>query len=612
MELVYLVKQRIIITSFFLSLFTFLFAQQKEVKVYYGQDSLQKKRLEKTYHISKDKQLSGEYIEYYYEGGVKVKGQYQGGEQVGIWHYFYESQQKRQNIEVLPNGVKIFTLFYENGKPKGKYHYKGKEKNGFVIQYFESGEVKSNGYYKNGLKDSTWTAYNEEGLMMSRAQYHNGEGVYKGYYHNGNPKMKGPIRKNWSEGVWTYYYEAGGIQSKGLEVGGVKNGVWTFYTSSGEVSSEGEYHQGKPHGKWKYFYKNGSASAQGLYADGFRDKAWNLYHEGGEVKAKGDFDKGYGKYTEFYPSRKIKIKGFFKKDLYDSLWTYYYDDGTLEGECIYCKGEGFYRGYYKNGTVKMQGQLHNGERTGVWEFYDKKGKLDGKLKTVYNNKDPEINPNILKKDSVTNRKVVLPDLHINKKSGLQKNLEKIYHFKPRLREYSGVILGTNPLSILANNELIFYAEKYWQERLGYEFQAQLYRTPWLKSLAKVREGEITKIGWAIAMKQKLYHQEESFGMYYYAHGVRISHLTYRVNNNTSSTYRLKQESYEYVLYIGDRVLRDVHGPGVTVDVYFGLGAGYRKSSISDINTEQGGVFNKIANKAFYIPIRFGGSLGYVF
>lgn len=600
------------ILLFFVSL---SFAQQKKVIQYFEDTQNGEKHLEKEYYVSDSSgKIEGAYVEYFYGGEIKVKGTFRSGVPIGGWEYFFENGKLKQNVSFEEEGKITYRYFFENGNVKTELGVKGKQKEGVYNQYFENGKEKITGKYKAGLKDSLWTEYSESGNVISLANYTSGKGYYKGYFLNGKLKHEGPIYKDWSEGVWKYYYEEGPLLSQGLEVLGVRNGVWQFFYKSGVISSEGEYRLGKPHGEWKYYYETGKINSEGSYADGFRDKSWNLYHEQGGVKAKGDFTKGDGGYVEYHQNGKVKSKGSFKKDVYDSLWTFYYDDGVLEGECDYVDSVGEYKGYYKNGNLKMKGQMKNGDRVGIWAFYDEEGNLDGKLKTVYESKWPELSvvqePE-KKKDTVLVTKTALPDIRIRKKSKLQKRLERIYYFQKKNREFKGLIVGSNPLAILVNNEVNVYVERYWQERLGYELNVHYYRTPLLKSFSGVDTSEIHGVGGAIGIKQKLYHQKQPYGTYYYAHELRYGMNMYRTKV-LDKIYSLHHASYEYTVYVGNRLLGDVHGQGITMDIYIGSGIGYRQTSRDDLTTYANGVFEAVRNKSIYIPIRIGGSIGYIF
>ncbi len=589
------------------------FAQQKKVSQYFEDTNNGEKHLEKEYYVSDSTgKIEGEYAEYFYGGSVKVKGVFKSGVPVGNWQYFFESGNLKKKVAFEQDGKVVYQYFFENGKLKKEISVKGKQKDGIYNQYFENGNLKLTGWYKEGMKDSLWTEYAESGKVVSSATYTKGKGYYKGYFLSGKLKHEGPVYKDWSEGVWKYYYEDGPLLSKGLEMNGIRNGVWQFFYKEGGISSEGEYRLGKPHGEWKYYYKSGKVSSEGNYAEGFRDKTWNLYHEQGGIKAKGEFEKGNGEYVEYYKSGKVRSKGYFKKDVYDSLWTFYYDDGVLEGECNYIDSVGEYKGYYKNGNLKMEGKLKNGERVGIWAFYDEDGNLDGKLKTVYESKHPDLSVvQEPEKDTIVPVKTSLPDIRIRKKTKLQKSLEKIYHFQRKNREFKGVIVGTNPLSILINNELNLYVERYWQERLGYELNVHYYRTPLLKSFSGVDTAEIHGVGGAVGIKQKLYHQKQPYGMYYYAHELRYGVNKYRTKIG-EKTYSLHHTSYEYTIYVGNRLLGDVHRQGLTMDVYIGSGIGYRQTSRKDLSDYASGIFEAVRNKPIYIPIRIGGSIGYIF
>ena len=600
----------------------FAFSQSKKVQVWYDNSDTSKK-IKSIYHVlnSDPTVLEGTYTEFFESGGKKLEGEYKGGEQVGGWNYFYENGQLKTTLSISDSNFQKLTQFYESGEIKQEGKLLENKKHGKWYYYFEKGGIKQEGTYEMGVKNGVWQQYYESGKLKSNVVYEMGDGHYREYFLNGKIKMEGPIKKNWSEGVWVYYYENGSVKAKGLEVAGVKNGYWQYFYDDGKKMSEGDYIKGKQFGNWKYYHKNGELSSEGSYKDGFKDEYWKLYHLDGGFKGEGNFQKGDGEYVEFYPNGKIKIKGQLKKDKNEGLWNYYYEDGTLEGEADFKDGEGTYIGYYKDGGKKMKGTIKDGQKIGLWEFYDKNGQVTGQLKTLY---DQNVIPEFglveeeleAKNDSITKAKAQLPDYKPKEKSELVKRLERVYYYKSKYREMDGFIVGANPIAFPIG-DFSLYLEKYWQERLGFEIGLHYYHLPFLRSKNKIDVDDVGFKGFAIDVKQKLYHREQEFGMYYYAQSIRYKRITQigRGDFPSESNFEyIYQDSYELTGEIGVRLVKDVHGPGLTFDVFTGLGIGYRNSTYSYPKEEDfyKEFFKNIPQGKVFVPLRFGFSLGYVF
>ena len=88
-----------------------------------------------------------------------------------------------------------------------------------------------------------------------------------------------------------------------------------------------------------------------------------------------------------------------------------------------------------------------------------------------------------------------------------------------INEYKGIIVGTNPLAVFIG-QLPVSVEYYIEERLGYEFQATILRDPFFKPASDVKVNKVYDRGFNLSVRQKFYHPEGSFGMFYFGHEVR--------------------------------------------------------------------------------------------
>lgn len=84
-------------------------------------------------------------VEYYPQGGVKLKGKSQGGDRLGRWISFY------------PNGLKWSEIEYRNGIKEGD-----------AISYFPNGMMRYQGRYYNDERTGIWTFYDTTGALIQR------------------------------------------------------------------------------------------------------------------------------------------------------------------------------------------------------------------------------------------------------------------------------------------------------------------------------------------------------------------------------------------------------------------------------------------------------------
>jgi antitoxin component YwqK of YwqJK toxin-antitoxin module len=102
--------------------------------------------IEKIYY-KKSWENDGEFITYYESGKIEQIGRFQKGKRVGRWKWFYENQQLKKAIDLQPHAEWIFDVTgeYLEFYPDGKLKVEGKFKKGdFVekyIYYDESGDI---------------------------------------------------------------------------------------------------------------------------------------------------------------------------------------------------------------------------------------------------------------------------------------------------------------------------------------------------------------------------------------------------------------------------------------------------------------------------------------
>ncbi len=109
-------------------------------------------------------------------------------------------------------------------------------------------------------------------------------------------------------------------------------------------------------------------------------------------------------------------------------------------------------------------------------------------------------------------------------------------------------------------------------------------------------------------------------MFYFAHEVRYTRMNYynRIIDTTISAepnvLSKAENKVEYSIMGGNRIIRDSRNEGFTMDIFIGIGLGYRDTH----NSWEGHgeydkkYFNGVNNHFYAIPFRFGVNIGYVF
>lgn len=581
-----------------------LLAQGREVRRYYDSD----REVIKERYFVKDNDpsvLYGNYESYYYDGTVKSRGQYVNNETFGFWEYYYENG-KLKMAGRLVNGINqgVWSYYFENGNLSMQGNvYDGVRQDKWQL-YYENGTLKSEGKYKNDEKTGLWTYYYEDGRRKAQSLYKEEMAIYKEYFASGKLKAQGFLVEGKSDSIWVSYYESGVIKSKGNYKEGVRDGYWQYFYPNGNVHSEGNYSEGVTEGKWTYYHEQGKISSEGAERDGRKEGYWKLYYDNGNLKGEGVFKAGQGEFSEFYESGKLKAKGIIKDGLNEGEWLYYYESGELEGKCDFTSGEGDYIGYYPNGAVKLKGRIEDNQKVGTWELYDENTKLVGYYKPVY-----EEEPSFFTAAS-TKEMRLFTNADFEKPEYLFRSRQTNY-FTKRLNEYKGVIIETNPLyTILGAFPLSI--EYYLQERMGVQFLIAFLRKPFFGRSSGVEENELFHNGAFISLRHKFYHKDRELGMPYFAYDLSYSYRRMGENFEGETAY-MNRNKLSIGLTGGSRWQFLPDDKGFSLDIYAGIGLGYKLHGNIDTDSQQSGFVSLIEqNDAFFLEPRLGFMLGYNF
>jgi antitoxin component YwqK of YwqJK toxin-antitoxin module len=612
--------QRIFFIYFVFSIIGELCAQPVQVRTYHDPE---KSVLKEIYYIddSTTSRLTGPYKSYFISGNVEREGFYKDNLPDSIWVYYYENGNvKMKGMLKYGTSHGLWEYFFENGNLNMAGMIIDSKREGNWKYYYENGDIKSEGNYKNNVKHGIWNYFYEEGDIKAQAYYENGNGQYKEFYPSGKIKAEGLNVNGKSDSTWIFYFESGNTRARGDYANGKRIGPWIFYHNNKLKSAEGTYVDGEKNGKWVHYHENGEISSEGAIIAGQKEGYWRFFDEDGIFKAEGIFESDDGKYTEYYESGKIKAEGQILNGKNHGTWYYYYEDGTKEGKCVYEEGNGEYIGYYPDGTIKMKGKIKDGVNVGIWELYDGEGDLAGYYRPYYEENKPIYK--LVEKTAPERGNYIKPEYKFKS--------YKSRYFDPVINEYKGVILATNPLAMIIG-QLPFSVEYYIEERLGYELQVSILRDPFFKSASQVELNKVFNRGWNVALKQKFYHPEGRFGMFYFGHEVRLTSAKHYANAIDSANYvdfggsfenirlNTSETRFEYALFVGDRWMQlfgeryKNNSVGFTIDAFVGFGFGYRLYKENYPTTpEYEKLFENVNTSKFVISPRLGVNFGFVF
>ncbi len=581
-------------------------AQIFQKEIYFSSDS---SKLEEVLHFTVDDTvLQGSYENFHLNGSLKTFGHYQGGLPDSTWTYYYENGRKRAEGEYEAGRTfGYWTYYYENGEKKSEGVLIDGVKNGGWTFFYENGNPKSSGTYQANIKQGIWTYFFEDERTRAQAYYEDGSGIYKEFYPSGAVRMEGMNKNEKSDGKWTYYFESGEIEAEGFFRDGLRIGDWVYYYKSGNPRAVGMFSQGEETGIWKYFHEQGTLKAQGEMKEGEREGFWKLYYPSGELRGEGQYEDGDGLYVEYYPSGKRKAEGQMKAGKKHGHWIYYNEEGIVEGEADYELGMGVYRGFYADGTIKTSGALDNDKRVGEWKLFHPDGSLAGTHLSVYEEDKP------IFKSRQSESKILDERNPVDKPEYLAKK-ERWRYFRPRINEYNGYIIATNPFASLLDSWPVS-VEYYQQERLGYELQFHLRRDPFWTADKNVSRNTRYSRGATLVFRQKFYNSDNKYGLFYFGHQVGygvINHFERATDQLflNEEVVRLTEDHLYYGLFVGNRWMRNAGNAGWTIDVYVGIGAGYRSFRRQYEGNEYDNRYNDLLDNNGYFPLIFGLNFGW--
>ena len=583
--------------------------QNIQGKKYFDSDST---KIREIFHFNKsDSTLNGSYEAFHLNGSMQIYGWYENNYPDSIWTYYYENGRKKAEgrfNQGEPYGT--WEYYFENGNIKSKGTLQDQTKIGEWVFYFENGGEKSAGKFENNQKSGIWNYFYEDESLKAQAYYSEQKGEYKEFYPFGNVRMEGETLYEKSEGEWTYYYESGEVEAFGKFVKGLKTGPWIYYHKNGEKQAVGSYDNGARNGEWKYYHENGALLQSGLIEQDQKEGFWKLFYPTGEVQGEVNFDSGSGEFSEYYSHGGKKSKGQILNEKKEGKWVYYSETGQIEGEAIFKEGIGSYRGFYPNGTLKMEGPIEDDKRVDEWTLYNPNGSVAGTYFPIYENEKP-----IFKTRQSS-------DFSLDKKEGFDKpeytyRRRGLRYFQYRINEYRGVIIGTNPIW-LVEDQLPIAIEYYMQERLGYEVQVDLIRSPFFKSSGDIGNYSLFKRGAHIKIKQKFYHEDGKYGMFYFGHQLGYNNVNYQVNHPDTLIFptfekfgSMIESGLSYGIFVGNRWMRDAGDSGWTIDAFIGLSVASRSY---DRKFEDDPVLNVYfdpeTKSSLYFPVIFGLNIGF--
>ena len=304
--------------------------------------------------------IDGEYLEFYYNGRVALRGFYKLGFRDSVWTEFGQNKfGQNRNISFLKR--------YKDDLPNSKWTY----------YYPNTNIIKKEESYSNGIKDGFFNEYYYNRKLAKSYYYKNNlqEGEYNEFFPDGTISVKGNFNNGLKDGLWETYREDGTIFSIGNFKNDFQDGSWKFFHRTGNISSEGIYKNGFEIDQWIFYYEEGQLDEIGSYSFGLKNGLWGRFHMDGTLKLEETYNLGrLINVTDYYLSDGSIVNSGSLKDG-NGEFLDYYDNGSLFSISNYKDGylNGVYKEFHLNGKESIVGNYNKNTRVGYWYTFSKRG-----------------------------------------------------------------------------------------------------------------------------------------------------------------------------------------------------------------------------------------------
>ena len=230
----------------------------------------------------------------YYDGTLRMAGEYRDGVKNGNWKFGIPGSNKR-----------YYNLIYENGEIKT------------VVDY--------NDGKRKWVGKTALLKENDTTIWTGRFLFQQEDDIRKSYDFNAPPEFSIQHFKNTPEGPMTTWHQNGEVSSEGQLINGNRNGEFNWYYDSGEKKersffdadkriatttqwyengnkrAEANYKKGQISGKLKFWYEDGQKKEEINFNQGLRDGLAYYWYPNGNQKAFADVSRDMGKVRLFSP-----------------------------------------------------------------------------------------------------------------------------------------------------------------------------------------------------------------------------------------------------------------------------------------------------------------------
>ena len=246
------------------------------------------------YDPSINKPFNGTASLVFYDGSLKMEGEYKEGIKSGNWKYYIQGSKTR-----------YYNLKFDKGNITSANYNEGRRVwPGIPVLLTENDTtIRTGRFLFQQLKDNQ-QSYNYNLPPGFSVQFYNNtpEGRMTTWYQNGEINVDGQFINGNRTGEFNWYYNSGKKKERAFFDGAGKNiAITTQWYENGKKRAEANYKKGQISGKLKFWYEDGQKKEEANFIQGVRDGLAYYWYPNGRKKAFADVSRKMGKVTLLSP-----------------------------------------------------------------------------------------------------------------------------------------------------------------------------------------------------------------------------------------------------------------------------------------------------------------------
>lgn len=188
----------------------------------------------------------------------------------------------------------LYEEWYENGQIKERCNYENGKKHGLYEEWYENGQLKEKVNYENGKKHGLYEEWYENGQLKEKVKYYcdNLNGKHKVWNENGRLIFLANYNSEGKEHGLMQIWHDNGRRFKVNYKNGEKHGLSETWYNNDRLKRRMKYKQGKAHGLFEEWYYNGRIKKIVNYKNGKKHGLYEWRRSNGQIREKNNYVNG--------------------------------------------------------------------------------------------------------------------------------------------------------------------------------------------------------------------------------------------------------------------------------------------------------------------------------